>query len=219
MTLSTATTADAVHEPPKLSSAARMLRVLGAVADTDGPVTVRDLGRKLDLSPATAHRLLNVLRDEGFVDYVPDRRAYGVGPQFYRVAARVTQRVGPVTLAQRVAARAAAEFDETILFGLYLPKEHAMSFEARADGQKKLMYHVEMHTPVPLIWGASGKAILARLSEFVAWRAGRLGDRRRTRFVVDRRACFFGQPREDGFARRPRHRRRRLRASRGDRVV
>lgn len=154
---------DAADETPKLSSAARMLRILSAVADSAEPVAVRDLGRKLGQSPATTHRLLNVLRDEGFVDYVADRRAYGIGPQLYRVAARVTQRVGPVTLAKNVAARAAAEFDETILFGLHLPHAGAMSFEARADGQKKLMYHVEMHTPVPLVWGASGKSILAYL--------------------------------------------------------
>ncbi|MEM8782318.1 MAG: IclR family transcriptional regulator [Planctomycetota bacterium] len=151
--------------PRATGSAARLLRVLEAVVDADGPVTVRALARSLAMSPSTTHRLLNTLRGEGYLRYLEDRQAYGVGPELHRVAARVASQLGPVALARDVAQEAAEEFDETILFGLHLPHLAAMSFEVRADGQKKLMYHIEMHRPASLVWGASGRAILAHLSE------------------------------------------------------
>ncbi|MEM8873547.1 MAG: IclR family transcriptional regulator [Planctomycetota bacterium] len=152
---------------PRTSSARRVLRVLAAIADAEEPVSVRDLARKLELSPSTTHRLLGTLRGEGFSTFDERQRTYGVGPQLYRVAARVTGRVNPVSFAASVAQEAAADFDETILFGLYLPDAGAMSFEARADGQQSLTYQVAMHTPVSLLWGASGQAILAYLPSTV----------------------------------------------------
>jgi len=145
------------------TSGARMLQVLSAIVDAPGPVSVRELARGLGFAASTVHRLLGVLRAGGYVAHHPGPRTYGVGPQLYRLSAVVLGRVNPVTLAAQVAADAAAEFDETILFGSLLPESRAMSFEARADGTKRLAYVVEMHRPVPLVWGASGKAILAHL--------------------------------------------------------
>lgn len=155
------------------STSGRLLRVLAAVVESDGPVSVRDLGRQLSLSPATTHRMLNTLRAEGFVSYSADDRVYTVGTKLYRLSARVLDRVSVISIAEGVAQKAAIEFNETILFGLFHPGQEApdrqdvrsshMSFEVRIDGQQKLLYQIDMHVPVPLLWGASGKAILAFL--------------------------------------------------------
>jgi DNA-binding IclR family transcriptional regulator len=68
-------------------------------------------------------------------------------------------------MAQRTITELARKHDETLVFGLYLPGDGALTFTARADGQKKLLYRIEMNTKLSLVWGASGKAALAYLPE------------------------------------------------------
>ena len=146
-------------------TARRVLMMLAALADAEGAVSVRHVADRLGLAPSTAHRLLNLLVEGDFAAYDPRSATYGVGPQFYRVAARLLANVSPIAMARRLIADVARRYDETILFGLYLPAERALSFVARADGQKKLLYRVEMNVPLSLVWGASGKAALAWLPE------------------------------------------------------
>lgn len=57
----------------------------------------------------------------------------------------------------------ARRFDETVLFGLYLPHRQALAFTARADGDQALLYRIDMNRPGSLAWGASGKSVLAYL--------------------------------------------------------
>ena len=156
--------------PPAKPNAAsgtvsRALQVLTYVADADGPVSVKDVADTLGLAASTAHRLLNLLKDDGFVSGNPASRTYDIGPQFYRVAARLTNRVGLLNIARDAVRDIASRYDETVLFGLYLPGERAMSFVARGDGNKALTYRIEMNTPLSLVWGASGKALLAHLPD------------------------------------------------------
>lgn len=143
----------------------RALQLLTYLADADGAVTVKDAAIALGLAASTTHRLLNLLKEDGFVSGNPANRSYDIGPQFYRVAARLTNRMGLVNLARDAVQDIAAQYNETVLFGLYLPNERAMSFAARGDGQKALTYRIEMNAPLSLVWGASGKALLAHLPE------------------------------------------------------
>ncbi|MET1115193.1 MAG: IclR family transcriptional regulator C-terminal domain-containing protein, partial [Comamonas sp.] len=55
-----------------------------------------------------------------------------------------------------------------MLFGQYLQAERALSFAGRADGHQRLTYRVDMHRPLSLVWGASGRAILAFLPDALA---------------------------------------------------
>jgi len=143
----------------------RVLALLGVLADAGGSVTVKYVADQMRLAPSTAHRLLQLLKKEGFVEAAAESRQYAIGPQFYRVTARVVGSVSPPAIAQPTLEAIANTFDETVLFGLYLPTEHALSFAGRADGQQKLKYQIDMHRPLSLVWGASGKAVLAFLPE------------------------------------------------------
>jgi DNA-binding IclR family transcriptional regulator len=134
------------------------------LADKREALSIQSAADELGLAASTTHRLLNSLRDQGFVAYVPATRSYTIGPEFLRVAARVTSGASVVDLAQKSCDELAGRYDETILFASYLPKQRAMCFSVRADGKKRLQYVIDMHTPLSLIWGASGKAILAHLS-------------------------------------------------------
>ncbi|MCG8546295.1 MAG: IclR family transcriptional regulator [Alphaproteobacteria bacterium] len=141
----------------------RALNLLAVLADADGPVTIKYVADTMGLAPSTAHRLLALLKDEGFVADVLESRSYTIGAQFYRVSARVVSNSGANDFIREVMKGIVETYDETVLFGQFLPTENSLSFSIRCDGGQKLLYQIEMHKPLSLVWGASGKAILAHL--------------------------------------------------------
>lgn len=149
---------------PGTGTVSRAVHLLALLADQSGGLSVKRAGDELGVPPSTAHRLLNLLRGEGFVDVVAPGH-YTVGSRFYRIAARIVQNVSPQSLAQPIIEELASRFNETVLFALHVPTERALTFCGRADGTQKLTYQIEMNRPLSLVWGASGKAILAFLPE------------------------------------------------------
>jgi len=143
----------------------RALEVISALADAERPLSVRQTAQALGLAPSTTHRLLNLLMDRGYASYIENGRFYTAGPELFRVAAKVQRNISPVRFARETLRVMAKEFHQTVLFGLYLPSEGAMSFSAREEGDNPLMYRIEMDKAISLIWGASGKVILAHLPQ------------------------------------------------------
>lgn len=153
------------REPVGTGTVSRAMQLLTLLADSTGSVSIKSIADQMDLPPSTVHRLLHLLRQEGFVQPASEPRQYAIGPEFYRIAARVTDLMSPSDIAKPFLERLASTFDEAVILGLYLPEQGKMSFVVRADGKQRLKYHIDLHTPTSLLWGASGKAILAWLPE------------------------------------------------------
>lgn len=151
--------------PSSMGTVSRVLKLLSVLADSTSSITVKDVVEQTQLPPSTVHRLLNLLIKDGFAEGALEDRSYAIGPQFYRVAARVVDRVAPPQVAKKTLENIAARYNETVLYGMYLPTEQAVSFESRADGKQRLQYQIDKHKPLSLIWGASGKCILAFLAK------------------------------------------------------
>src|SRR3546814_2243551 len=81
------------------------------------------------------------------------------------ISARVIQGMSQVTIAQPIVDALAAKYNETVLLGRYVAADRAMNFVYRADGNQRLTYQIDLHRPLSLYWGASGKAILAFLPD------------------------------------------------------
>lgn len=142
---------------------ARTVRLLAALADSGKSAGVGTLAETTGLPASTVHRLLGLLVDEGIVDRNPDSHNYSVGPELYRIAARIVDTVDIIRVIQPHLQRLADQFDETVLFGQYSAANRSLAFLARADGQQLLQYRIELNRPLSVIWGASGKAVLAYL--------------------------------------------------------
>jgi DNA-binding IclR family transcriptional regulator len=126
---------------------------------------VRAIARELSLPVSSVHRLLGVLMGKGMVTQSATTREYSIGTEFYRISAQVVQGTKLPSLARPVLERLASEFNETALLGLYLDSEGQMMFAQRVDGTQALQYQIAMLTPLSLVWGASGKSILAYLDD------------------------------------------------------
>lgn len=153
-----------MSDAPGTGTVSRAVHLIALLADANGPLTVREVTQQLDVPASTAHRLLNLLRSEDFVSIVAPG-FYGPGPKLFRVASRLLQKLSPAAAAKPVIEALASKYNETVLFGLYVPKEHGLAFLGRADGGQKLTYQIEMDRPISIVWGASGKAVLAYLPE------------------------------------------------------
>ncbi|WP_404478476.1 IclR family transcriptional regulator [Novosphingobium sp. BL-52-GroH] len=149
----------------------RIIRLIAAIAAARDNVGVGELAQKLSLPIPTIHRLLHLLRSEGVVEWDARAHRYMVGPELHRISAQVTSLTMMNDVAKREIAKLSDQTGETVLFGIYQPGTTAMSFEVRAEGGHPLQYRIQMHVPLSLVWGASGKAILAYLPEPIIERA------------------------------------------------
>jgi DNA-binding IclR family transcriptional regulator len=144
---------------------ARTLAVLTVLAECRGSVGVKEVAAALRLPMSTSHRMLDLLREAGFVEKDESRRRYRTGLQFLRVANLVAQGTSYAKLCQPSLDRIAAETGETTLYSEYVPDGHMAAYAAKSDSKNTLRYQIELFEPVPIECGASGLAILAFLRE------------------------------------------------------
>lgn len=144
---------------------ARTLAVLTVLAESRGSVGVKEVAETLGLPMSTSHRMLDLLREAGFVEKDESGRRYRTGLQFLRVAERVAQGTSYAKLCQPSLDRIAAETGETTIYSEYLPEAHMAAYAAKSDSKHSLRYQIELFEPVPIECGASGRAILAFLRE------------------------------------------------------
>ncbi|BBL79351.1 IclR family transcriptional regulator [Rubrobacter xylanophilus] len=93
----------------KFASARRVLRVLDLVSRRGSDLTAKAIARELGVSLSTCYCLLNVLIEEGYLERLPRRKGYRLGPALALLhergsrSGRVEARVEPVVreLAER----------------------------------------------------------------------------------------------------------------------
>lgn len=142
----------------------RVLRLMSAIAEAEGPVSVAEMASQLELSSSTVHRLLKLLVSEGFLMQEPATHRYRTAAELYRLASRVVHRVEVADLARPTMDGLAREFGEDVFLGMYLPAQCALAYGAFAQAGSGLRYRVDLHRPLPLLQEAGGLAILAHLT-------------------------------------------------------
>lgn len=142
---------------------ARTLSVLTALAESGGPVGVKDVADATGLPMSTAHRMLDLLRAAGFVERDAAQRRYRPGLRFLRIASLVARGTSLAALCQPALDRIGATTGETALYSEYRPDGHRVVYAAKCDSPNTLRYRIELFQPVPVECGASGLAILAFL--------------------------------------------------------
>lgn len=76
------------------------LHILGLLKDAKEPLGVREIARRLELSPAVAQRLLNTLLLQGYVEQAGSSRRYQLGYAVLGLAQHVFQRGRLLSLAE-----------------------------------------------------------------------------------------------------------------------
>jgi DNA-binding IclR family transcriptional regulator len=141
----------------------RGLSVLEALKDSDEPIGVREIARRLDLSPPAIQRLLNTLAGRGYVEQAADTRRYHVGHGVVELARHVLRKDRLVETAEpELQALAGVGFFNAFLGvrlgsrGLYL-----LAVQSRSP----VVIRSSPGERMPLHSTALGKALLVGLAE------------------------------------------------------
>jgi DNA-binding IclR family transcriptional regulator len=145
-------------EPPA-STVERAIALLDCLADADASIGVRDLARRLGISPAAVHRLLATFRASNIVRQDPGTRGYALGWGVLRFADAVLRRTHIIDGSASVARRLRDLSQETVT--IYVPDGSDRICVYELESAQDVRRHVGLGTRVPLAAGCSGRAILA----------------------------------------------------------
>src|SRR5882724_5892417 len=112
------------------------IRMLEAVAASDGPRGVSELGRALGMTRSNAHRLLQTLCTLGYVRHDPERGQYESTLRLFELGAGVAMRLDVRTLAHPVMQTLARRLDENVI--LSVRDGHEVLVLDRVEGTRAL---------------------------------------------------------------------------------
>jgi DNA-binding IclR family transcriptional regulator len=141
------------------------MAVFRAVVEAPGEVSVAELTDMVGLPRPTVYRLLDLLAKEDMLEPDPATRRWRPTAECQRLGALLTSKRDLVALAHPVLAEVVRDSEEACLLGVYLPRRREMIYAAEHTSPNPLSYRIELNSPVSVLWGASGRAILAFLPD------------------------------------------------------
>jgi DNA-binding IclR family transcriptional regulator len=143
----------------------RIVKLLACIAEADGEISIKSLCQSLNLPASTVHRLLSLLTKEGMIERAPSRALYGPGLEFLRIGSLVAAKIRIVDLARPILRALVEECDETCVLLRYIPASRKVMAMHAEYSSHPLRYQIEMFQPHSLLWGATGRSVLAFLPE------------------------------------------------------
>jgi IclR family transcriptional regulator, acetate operon repressor len=144
----------------------RAFDILEALAGAEDTISLAELHEGLEISPATAHRLLRTMIRRGYADQDPKTRCYGPGPKLLEVAARSTTNwhLDLRRVALPCLRKLSAETGETSNLVLPYGTDEVVYIE-QSKSPRTVSIFTQVGYRAPLYCTAAGKAILATFSE------------------------------------------------------
>ncbi len=141
----------------------RALAILNAFTITEPELGVRDLARRLDLSPSTAGRIASMLHKAGVLSQNPTNRKYRLGAKVLHWAWVFEETLNLDHVALPVMEGLREATSETISLNI-AQGGHRMCI-AWLRSPHAMVYETPPGEPMPLHCGAAGKVLLAYLEE------------------------------------------------------
>jgi len=141
-------------------SVERALQILVGLAD--GPATISEIGRRLDVHRTTSLRLLRSLEDERFVRRMADGR-YRLGPRMVMLAHTALDEVDVRAVAAQHLRDLGAKHGHTIHLGA-VEEDHVIYLH-KVESQHAIRMYSRIGASAPLHATGVGKAILAHATQ------------------------------------------------------
>ncbi|MGE0797686.1 MAG: IclR family transcriptional regulator [Lautropia sp.] len=148
--------------PRETGTVRRVLMLLDCLADRPG-APVNEVAARLGLPRSTTHRLLAMLRADGFAQQQADG-SHVPGSALYRIAGRVAAEVPYQRLAQPLLDRLSRQFEETAVLSLLARGQLRMFYAACAYPSDPMRYNIALNRSESLQWGATSRVLLAHLT-------------------------------------------------------
>ncbi len=144
---------------------AKGLKMLEAVAHSDGPRGVSELGRALGLTRSNAHRLLQTLSALGYVRHDAALGQYEATLRLFELGSAVVSRRDIRTVAQPLMQELRQRVDENVILSVRDGSEIVVL--DRIEGTRTLRTYTPLGSRNPMHSTSAGKLLLAYASEDV----------------------------------------------------
>ncbi len=157
--------ADRRGDEPDLQSSGTVVRTLALVrtAAELGEMSIKDLSARMGLAPSTVHRLLQTFAEAGFVQHDPQTKRYRIGPELANIGMLMSNHNSIKDLARPFMRMVVDTCNEACMLVLYVPSTHQVSVVDVINSSHPLRYNIELDTLHSILWGATGRSVLAFL--------------------------------------------------------
>ena len=149
------------RETPSIQSLGRGLSILEAVADSSGPVPLKDLTTLLGIDRSSVFRLANTLKRRRFLASPSGRKDYILGPSIWRLSRKYGENM-LITLCREQLRTLSSKTGETAHLAIR-EGTHALFIDHCAPTNRIVTVLGQTGELVPLHCAAHGKALLADL--------------------------------------------------------
>ncbi len=145
-----------------LSTVRNAIRALDVLAER-GPLRLTALAKEIALGKSTAHLLLQTLREDGMVEFDPVSSTYRVGLRVFEIGATAVEQGGFGVRLIGAMEELARRCNESVSLGVL--SVGSVLFVQRVESPEVLRADIRPGTRMPLHASASGKALLATMTD------------------------------------------------------
>ncbi len=146
---------------PAGSAILRAMRILEAIAGSDGPLQLAEICREVDLPKPTVYRILATLEHAGLVGREPGSKRYGCAERLNALAGQTLLRSPNRAARRAVLEELVEQVGETC--NLTIPNNNAVLYLDRVETSWPLRISLGPGSRVPLYASASGKLFLSAM--------------------------------------------------------
>lgn len=131
--------------------------------DRFGELSIAELSQSLSMNKATVHRLVNTVKEAGYVVQSADTKKYANSIKLYTIGSHIVQRAGVKEVARPYLEAVAEKTKETINLSMY--SGHQIVYIDMIESASAIKVGVRIGTALPMYCTGMGKSVLAFLSE------------------------------------------------------
>lgn len=127
--------------------------------DKSGEMSIGDLSERLEMDKATVHRLLNTMKDAGYINQNPDNKKYANSLKLLAMGNRAIEKTGVRHIARSYMEELSEKTGETINLGMRV--ENKIIYIDKIESRSTIKVGLGIGVSVPSYCSGLGKAILA----------------------------------------------------------
>ncbi len=124
-----------------------------------GPLSISELSQALQMDKGTVHRLINTVRQAGYVIQNPETKKYANSIKLFEIGQKVVTRTGLYDLARPHIEALAQATGESINLGIV--KDNEIIYIDKKEGMSTIKVGIKIGTSIPMYCTGMGKAVLA----------------------------------------------------------
>ena len=145
-------------------SLSRGLGLLERLSQTERGVTLTDISLQVGLPPATAHRLLNTLEQQGFVEQDDEQGLWFIGLKSFQIGSAFLNHRDFIVTARPYMRQLMEQSGETV--NLAILHDGQAVFVSQIECREMMRMVVPLGSTAPVHASGAGKALLAALPEY-----------------------------------------------------